>query len=127
MATGGAQSLKSEFDYAANLIEAGVAGVVSAWKASGKDRFASTRTPAVVASTVAGAAIGVISACLNGRRQSLGYRAAVCGLAGSAVGLGIGMAWESRELTSGAARGALRKVNAVRDAHWLAANPIAYA
>lgn len=126
MATG-ATAVKSELGYAADLIGAGVEGIVSAWKAGGKLQVAAARKPAIVASTVAGAALGVLSACLNGRRRSLGYRAALCGLAGTAVGLGVGMAWESRAFTSGAARGAMRKVNAVRDAHWLAANPIAYA
>ncbi len=127
MATGSAAALKSEIDYAADLIEAGVEGIISAWKESGDRRLGSARKPAVVASTVAGAALGVLGAWISGRRRSIGYRAAICGLAGTALGLGVGMAWESREFTRGAARGAMRKVNAVRDAHWLEANPIAYA
>ncbi len=127
MATGSAAALKSEFDYAANLIEAGVQGIVSAWKASSEPRLASAQKPAVLASTVAGAALGVLGAYLSRKQRSIGYRAALCGIAGTAVGLGVGMAWESREFTRGAANGAIRKMSAVRDARWLAANPIAYA
>ncbi len=127
MATHSAAVLKSEMEYAADLIEAGVEGIVSAWKAGGQRQLASARKTAVVASTVAGAALGVLGGCLNTRRRPIAYRAALGGLAGTAVGLGIGMAWESRKFTRGAARGAMQKVNAVRDAHWLAANPIAYA
>jgi hypothetical protein len=127
MAAGTAVALKSEIDYAADLIGAGVEGIVSAWKASGDRGFASPRKPAIMASTVAGAALGVLGAWLGGRRRTIGYRAAMCGLAGTALGLGVGMAWESRDFTRGATRGAMRKVNAVRDARWLAANPIAYA
>jgi hypothetical protein len=119
--------LKSELGYATDLIGAGVNGIVSGWKERGQLRSASVRKPAVLVSAAAGLAIGILGVCLKTRRHSLGYRAVIGGLAGGALGLGVGMAWESRSLTGGAARGAVRKVNAVRDAHWLAANPIAYA
>jgi hypothetical protein len=41
--------------------------------------------------------------------------------------LGGGVAWSSRGLATDIGRSVLRKVNAVRDEHWLAANPIDYA
>ena len=127
MANGGAALLKSEFNYAADLIGAGVDGVVSGWKERRAVRSASVRKPAVLVSAAVGLTLGILGVCLNARRRSIGYRAAVGGLAGGALGLGIGMAWESRDFTGSAARGAAQKVNAVRDARWLAANPISYA
>ena len=127
MANDGAALLKSELNYAADLIEAGVNGIVSGWKERGRLRSASVRKPAVLVPAAAGLALGILGVCLNTRQRSIGYRAAIGGLAGGALGLGVGMAWESRGFTGSAARGAVRKVNAVRDARWLAANPIAYA
>jgi hypothetical protein len=37
------------------------------------------------------------------------------------------MMWQSRHFTRSAAQGAMKQVNAVRDARWLEKNPIAYA
>jgi hypothetical protein len=37
------------------------------------------------------------------------------------------LAWASRGYTGSAARGAIKKINVVRDARWLEKNPINYA
>jgi hypothetical protein len=49
------------------------------------------------------------------------------GLLGGAVGLGMGIAWQSRGLTACAAKGAWRNIGRVRDEHWLETHPIDYA
>jgi hypothetical protein len=52
---------------------------------------------------------------------------ALGGVVGGALGAGIGAAWGSRDFMRKVARGAIKDVNAVRDAHWLEKNPITYA
>ncbi|MGA8149565.1 MAG: hypothetical protein WB952_01210 [Terriglobales bacterium] len=49
------------------------------------------------------------------------------GLLGGAIGLGAGIAWETRCLTARAAGGALKNIGKVRDEHWLTKHPIDYA
>lgn len=76
------------------------------------------------------AAIGACVAALgcraaNGHRTAT--RAVAFGLLGSVVGFAAGMAWCTRRLTSSVATGARKRVEAVRDEHWLEANPIDYA
>lgn len=115
------QAIKSDMTFLRDVVGAGLEGVGSAFKKTeGKPLWPATLD--VVAPTVAGAAIGILSACLRGKRRS-GLSLAVGGLVGSA----LGFAWASRGLSGAAARGAMRKVNDVRDARWLEKNPIAYA
>jgi hypothetical protein len=48
-------------------------------------------------------------------------------LLGGALGFGVGVAWESRRLTTSVASGAAKSISKVRDEHWLEKNPIDYA
>ncbi len=73
-----------------------------------------------------GGALGALGARLIGKRKSASA-VALGGLVGSMVGCGAALAWSSRGLAGPCARGAARRVNALRDARWLAANPIDYA
>lgn len=120
------QLLKSDITYLRRLTEAVLDGITSA-PAGTTDRPV---TPVMTASlwtpTAVGAAIGAIIASLS-RRQTSGYRVAAGGLVGSALGLGAGVAWTSRDFTRAVARSTARKVNGVRDARWLEKNPIDYA
>ena len=49
------------------------------------------------------------------------------GLLGGVIGFAGSIAWATRHMTGGMARGALQKVNVVRDAHWLSKHPVDYA
>ena len=49
------------------------------------------------------------------------------GLLGGVIGLGAGIAWQTRRLAASVARGALGSMGKVRDEHWLARHPIDYA
>ena len=49
------------------------------------------------------------------------------GLLGAVIGFAGGMAWGTRHLAGGMARGAIGKMNVARDAHWLAKHPVDYA
>jgi hypothetical protein len=108
------QSFRSDIAYVGDLVEAGWNGAIGA------------RRPASTASIWAPAAVGAIagalSASFSGPRRSR-QRA----LTGSVLGAALGLLWGSRAVTAAAARGAARKVNTVRDAHWLEKHPIAYA
>ena len=77
----------------------------------------------VWAPVAVGAAIGLFGTSLIGRRKTVS-RTAIGGLVGGVVGLS---AWASGRLLGPTAHAAARRVNAVRDARWLATHPITYA
>jgi hypothetical protein len=112
----------TELAYAKRLIGAGWEGFASA---RGERE---TRTLPGVSWTPAaiGAAVGVLSARAFGNRRSAST-VALGAVIGSMVGCGAAVAWKSRGLVLPAALGALREVNAIRDARWLETNPIDYA
>jgi hypothetical protein len=106
----------SDVRYIVNLIQSGMDGIISARKTT--DTSPVSISPVWVPAVI-GAAVGVWTSSLSRKRRS-GYGVAIGGLVGSALGLGFGVAWAS-------ARGAVRKINTVRDARWLEENPIDYA
>jgi len=63
----------------------------------------------------------------SGYRQKSIVRTLAFGLVGAVIGLGAGLAWESRRLTASAAESALKNIGRARDEHWLAKHPIDYA
>ena len=117
------QKLTSHAKYLINLVQAGTAGAVSARREA---EMPSAWKMLVWAPVAIGALAGASTATLSRNRKS-GYRALVGGLVGTAVGLGCGFALASRGFTSVVARGAMREMDAVRDARWLEQNPIDYA
>ncbi len=71
--------------------------------------------------------LGMLGSIPGGSHHRCGTRSLVFGLLGGAIGLGMGIAWQSRRLTASAATGALRNISRVRDEHWLEVHPIDYA
>ena len=120
--------LKSNLDYGKSLVDSGVEGARSAGTTmlngeclgSVLSHSAHKSWP----SAVVGAGLGILCG-LAGRRKTSAVFA--CGLLGGAAGFGAGLAWETRRLTESMARGAMKQMNGVRDAHWLERNPIDYA
>jgi hypothetical protein len=121
---------QSEVEYGRKVLNSGLAGA-----RSGREAFLDGRplTPflgKVVrhASTpaVAGAVLGMLGS-FSGNHSKSAKRALAFGFLGWAIGLGIGIAWQSRELTACATNGALRNIGRVRDEHWLETHPIDYA
>ena len=118
-------------DYGRKLVSSGLEGARSARKRNLED----TPVRSVLVSSVRGACMpAVIGAYVGALGASIGQRrkpnyGAVLGasLLGAAIGLTTGMAWGTRHLTGDMARGAKRKINAARDAHWPEKNPIDYA
>ncbi|HZT30856.1 MAG TPA: hypothetical protein VFA33_13280 [Bryobacteraceae bacterium] len=121
-----ARTLKSELTYLRSLIEAGWNGALSARRELGSSALTPVKSCSLLAPAAVGASLGALSAFLGTKRRS-GYRSAMGGLIGSVVGLGAGVAWSSRGVAGHAARGAIRKINTVREARWLEENPIDYA
>jgi hypothetical protein len=119
-----ARALELDIAYLGELVGAGWDGIAAARNRTSTRVFTSPLD--AVAPTAIGAAIGALSTRLLQRRKS-GFTVAMGGLVGSIVGCGAALAWSSRGIVVPAARGAAQRVNAVRDAHWLQANPITYA
>jgi len=71
-----------------------------------------------------GAGVGALCALLAERRKPRPVAIVVMGVVGSFVGFTAGVAWETRQLSSGIARGALRNIGSTRDSHWLGKHPI---
>jgi hypothetical protein len=122
----GTWALKPDIGYAKDLVEAGLGGAASAWKGSGDHPTMPAFTGAVWLPAALGAGVGVLSVCNKRSRRKSVTSMALGGLTGTALGLGAGVVWASRVFAGSVARGALRKVNVVRDAHWLEQHPIAY-
>jgi hypothetical protein len=68
------------------------------------------------------ALIGSCFATRDRRAKAVGY-----GVAGTVIGLVVGVAWKTRELTASMGRSALKEMGTVRDQHWLQTHPIDYA
>jgi len=109
--------LNVDLTYARDLIGAGWKGAVSARPS------ARAQARLLIAPVIVGASLGALTTLFRKGDRKHASKYAAAGLIGTLVGLGAAAAWASRA----PAQAALRNVNTVRDAHWLAKNPIAYA
>ena len=121
---------ESEVEYGRNVLNSGLAGARSGREAflHGRpltpflgDAVRNASTPAA-----AGAVLGILGS-FPGDHPRSAKRAVAFGLLGWAIGLGVGIAWQSRAFTFCVAHGALRNMGRVRDEHWLERHPIDYA
>jgi hypothetical protein len=123
--------LKSSIGYGRSLLDSGFEGA----RSTGGTALAGEPIASVLSRsarrarrlTTIGACVGVLGAYLPNRRRPLCSAALGWTLVGAAIGFSTGMAWETRRLTGAMARGAMRNMGSVRDAHWLERNPITYA
>ena len=76
------------------------------------------------ATSVRGAGVAAAAALVVQRRRKNLAAVAAMSAVGAVVGLAAGVAWETRELSGGIARGALREIGSTRDSHWLGKHPI---
>jgi len=120
--------LKSEVGYGRDLADSGLQGARAAadsilhGEPVGEILGRSAR--ASWAPTVMGAGVGAVCALLAHGRKPKNATVVVMGVVGGVVGFAAGVAWETRQLSSGIARGALRKIGTTRDSHWLGKHPI---
>ncbi len=123
--------LKSEVGYGEELVRSAIAGGRSA----GEKALAAQPLHSVLGNSARtslpwvtmGASLGLLASCFGHRRMSRRTAAVVGLLLGGMIGFGANVAVANRQLTEETVRGALKNVNAIRDAHWLAHNPIDYA
>jgi hypothetical protein len=108
-------TLRSEFIYARDIVKAGLDAA-----ASGENATANLAPAAL------GVAIGVLGVYL-GRKGRMGNNALLGGLVGGALGFSSGVIWGTRDQARQGCVQAVHSVQAVRDAHWLEKNPVAYA
>ncbi len=117
-------SLTSGMVYAWDLVGAGIQGAGSALKTKGDRSPARSIARSCLAPALIGAAMG---AFFGRKKRTSGFRMAMAGAVGTAIGAGGGVAWATRSITGAAARQAASNINTLRDARWLEKNPIAYA
>lgn len=122
--------LKSGIKYGCDLLRAGMEGARSAEEQIREEEsprsvlIRSARTS--LAPSVAAASLGLVAGYWVSRRKSA-HNAVAFGLAGAVLGFAGGMVWGTRHMAGGMARGAIKKMDAARDTHWLARHPIDYA
>jgi len=121
---------KANADYGRRLLDSGIEGARSGEEAflNGKSLtpFLGESVRSALKPAAFGACIGVLGSYAGYRQTSI-TRTLAYGVLGGAIGLGAGVAWESRGLTASVADSALKNIGRVRDEHWLIKHPIDYA
>jgi hypothetical protein len=120
--------LKSEVEYGRDLADSGWAGARSAWdNVTQTEPVGSMLTRSVRASwvpTMMGAGVGALCALALQRRKMNTPAVLAVGMVGSFLGFTVGVAWETRQISSEVARGAMREIGTARDSRWLEKHPI---
>lgn len=123
--------IKSNIDYSRDLVSSGLQGA----RATSQTTVNGAPVTTVLIHSVrnswmpalVGAYIGALGASLGSRRKASHGVVLLASLLGATIGFTSGMAWGTRRLTGGMARGAIKNMDPVRDARWLSRNPIDYA
>jgi hypothetical protein len=119
---------KSEVEYGRDLAGSGWLGARTAWdtvvQTEPVSKLFSRSVRASWAPTVMGASVGALCALLVQRRKHSAPAAVALGVVGGVVGFTACVAWETRQISSEVARGAMRQMNSTRDSHWLGKHPI---
>ena len=121
---------ESEVEYGRKVLNSGLAGARSGREAFLNGRPLTSFLNEAVRDAATPAALGALMGMLGsfpGHKHRSANKTLVFGLLGWAIGLGIGVAWQSRCLTRCAATSAWRNIGRVRDEHWLETHPIDYA
>jgi len=125
----GEDKVKNGLHYGRTLVHSGLAGL-----RNGRDFHLHGQPLSGVLSESARGALGLavigtcaalIGSCFSRRERKT--RAVGYGVAGSLIGLLVGLAWTTRELTASMGRSALKEIGTARDEHWLQTHPIDYA
>jgi hypothetical protein len=116
--------LKSSIEYGCDIVRSALEGARSAGEQM-RDAEPSCFRTALAPSTTA-ACLGLVAGYVVTKRRSA-HNAAGFSVLGAVIGFAGGVAWSTRHISRRVARGAIKKINATRDAHWLVKNPIDYA
>jgi hypothetical protein len=122
--------VRTNVDYGRSLLVAGYDGAVSTRQQALRGEPVATMLtrsaghswmPAVV-----GACAGALGTQFSNKQKSMNGLTVVGALLGAAVGFCTGLAWNTRHVTGTLAQAAVKATGPVRDAHWLARNPVNY-
>lgn len=120
--------VKSEVEYGRDLADSGWQGARTACDSmlNGEPvgRVLSRSVRASWAPSVMGAGVGALCALVVQGRKPKPPVVVAMAVVGGFVGFTAGVAWETRQLSSEIARGAMRKIGSTRDSHWLGKHPI---
>ncbi len=120
--------LKSEVEYGRDLAGSGWHGARNAYDSMLEgQRMGEVFGRSVRASwapTVMGVGVGALCGLLVQRRRPKTAAVVALGVVGGVVGFTAGVAWDTREISSGIAKGAMRNMGSTRDSHWLGKHPI---
>ena len=122
--------LKSQLEYGHDLMHSAVEGARSA----GEHALATESVGTVLARSALaslpwaaiGASVGFLAVYSASKHESIRNQV-LFGVLGAVIGFGTNVALSTRQLAGEVMHGAVRNINIVRDAHWLAKHPIDYA
>lgn len=122
-------TVKENIAYSKELVEAGIEGANTARKEVMTAEATADLVTSAAQESWQPATIGVLAGAICGvladdRKPIRGVIAG--GLLGAVLGFAGSFAWKTRPLTSAMARKAGKRVNEVRDGHWLTKHPINY-
>jgi hypothetical protein len=122
--------LKSELEYGRDLIHSAMQGARSA----GEHALATEPVSTMLARSAraswpwaaVGASVGLLAVYPARKHESI-RNGLLFGVLGAVIGFGTNVVLSTRPLTGEMVHGAVRNINTMRDAHWLAKHPIDYA
>jgi hypothetical protein len=122
-------TVKDNIAYSKELLEAGIEGANTARKEvltaeATADLFAAAAQESWQPATFSMLAGAICGALADDRRPLRGMAAG--GLFGALFGFAGSFVWKTRPLTSAMARNAGKRINKVRDVHWLSKHPVNY-
>jgi hypothetical protein len=122
-------TVKENIAYSKELLEAGIEGANTARREVLTAEDTADLITAAAQESWQPATFGLLAGAICGvladdRRPVRG--AVAGGLFGALLGFAGGFVWKTRPLTSAMARKAGRRINEVRDGHWLSKHPINY-
>lgn len=124
------EKVKSRVQYGRTLVNSGLSGLRNGCDSHLHGRPLSDALSKSARGALGLAAIGTCAAlggsCFAGRTHRMAKTVGF-GVMGSVIGLAIGLAWKTRELTASMGRSALKEIGTARDEHWLQKHPIDYA
>jgi len=125
-----AKRVRSNVDYGKKLVRSGFAGAIHGQEAfldgDPLSPFLHEAACRAWKQATLGACIGLLSRYLN-RRPKPATRVLAYGALGGAIGFGAGLTFRTHRLAASMGHGAINRVNAARDEHWLERHPINYA
>jgi hypothetical protein len=122
-------TVKENITYSKELLEAGIDGANTARKEVLTAEETNDLVTCAAQESWQTATLGLLAGAICGvlvddRRPIRGVVAG--GIFGALLGFAGSFVWKTRPLTSAMARNAGKRINAVRDVHWLSKNPVNY-